>query len=128
MSETIVVPWYATGFRADGFEAALNEIAQVAMHYGASSFQVYRSEDDRYRFQQFVTFEDHLDWERYWEGPEMCAFRARHSGWYQIPVLYAAWRCTAAGSIEPGSAPHRAASASNSAHSPRFEAAEVEAV
>ena len=128
MSETIVIPWYATGLRADRFEVALNEIAQVAMHYGATSFQVYRSEEDRYRFQQFATFQDHLDWERYWEGPEMCAFRARHSGWYQIPVLYAAWRCTAAGSIEPGGAPHRAAAAPEEENGSRLRTAQVQAV
>ena len=28
---TIVVPWYATGFRADGFELALNEVAAASL-------------------------------------------------------------------------------------------------
>ena len=28
----------------------------VAMRYGASSYAVYRSREDRYRFQQFATF------------------------------------------------------------------------
>ena len=32
---TVIIPWYATGFRADAFEAALNEIAPVALRYGA---------------------------------------------------------------------------------------------
>jgi hypothetical protein len=100
MAGTVIVPWYATGFRADGFEQALNEIAAVALRYGASSYTVYRSSDDRYRFQQLAHFDEHVDWERFWDGPEMTDFRTRHSSWYQIPVLYGWWDCTAAGGIE----------------------------
>ncbi len=99
MSGTVIVPWYATGFRANGFEQALNEIAAVALRYGASSYAVYRSRDDRYRFQQLAHFVEHVEWERFWDGPEMIDFRTRHSGWHQIPVLYGWWDCTAAGSV-----------------------------
>jgi hypothetical protein len=96
---TVIVPWYATGFRADGFEAALNEVATVALRYGASSYAVYRQRDDRYRFQQLIHFEEYMDWERYWEGPEMIDFRALHSSWYQVPVLYGWWDVTASGAV-----------------------------
>jgi hypothetical protein len=96
---TVIVPWYATGFRAEGFEAALNEAAAVALRYGASSYAVYRQRDDRYRFQQLAHFERYVDWERYWEGPEMIDFRVRHSSWYQIPVLYGWWDLTASGAV-----------------------------
>ena len=99
---TVIVPWYATGFRADGLEAALNEIAPLALRYGASAYAVYRYRDDRYKFQQFATFEREVDWERYWEGREMTDFRARHSGWYQVPVLYGWWDLTASGSLVLG--------------------------
>jgi hypothetical protein len=100
MAGTVIVPWYATGFRSDPFEVALNEIAAVALRYRASSYAVYRSRDDRYRFQQFAAFAEHLDWERFWDGPEMTDFRVRHSGWYQVPVLYGWWDLTAGASIE----------------------------
>jgi hypothetical protein len=100
MSGTVIVPWYATGFRANDFEQALNELAAVALRYGASSYTVYRSREDRYRFQQLTHFDEHVAWERYWDGPEMVDFRTRHSGWYQIPVLYGWWDRTAAGSID----------------------------
>jgi hypothetical protein len=99
MAGTVIVPWYATGFRADGFEEALNEVAAKALRYGASSYAVYRSRDDRYRFQQFAAFEDKIDWERFWEGPEMAYFRTAHSSWYQVPVLYGWWDCTVHGAI-----------------------------
>jgi hypothetical protein len=96
---TVIVPWYATGFRAEGFEAALNEIAAVALRYRASSYAVYRARDDRYRFQQFAYFERYVDWEHYWEGPEMIDFRVLHSSWYQVPVLYGWWDLAASGAI-----------------------------
>ncbi|HEY5262620.1 MAG TPA: hypothetical protein VIJ33_10925 [Solirubrobacteraceae bacterium] len=100
MAGTVIVPWYATGFRSDGFEEALNEVAAAALRYGASSYAVYRSKDDRYRFQQFAQFAEHIDWERFWDGPEMTDFRVRHSGWHQVPVLYGWWDLTAGASIE----------------------------
>ena len=101
MAGTVVIPWYATGFRGNAFEEALNEIAAVALRYGASSYAVYRARDDRYKFQQFASFEDHVDWERYWDGPEMRLFRSSHSSWYQVPVLYGWWDTTAAGAVAP---------------------------
>ena len=91
MAGLVIVPWYATGFRADRFSVALQEVAANALRYGATSYAVYRSAGDRYRFQQLAAFERKLDWERYWEGPEMTYFRTVHSSWYQVPVLYDWW-------------------------------------
>jgi hypothetical protein len=99
MAGTVIVPWYATGFRGNDLEEALNTVAAAALRYGASSYGVYRARDDRYRFQQFATFEDHLDWERYWQGPEMTDFRIRHSSWFQVPVLYGWWDQTAGANL-----------------------------
>ncbi len=88
MAGAVHIPWYATGFRGDGFEEALREIAPVALRYGATSYTVYRYRDDRYKFLHSATFEDKLDWERYWYGPEFTRFRTIHQGWYQVPVVY----------------------------------------
>jgi hypothetical protein len=96
---TVIIPWYATGFRGDRFEQALNTIAAAALRYGASSYAVYRARDDRYKFQQLAAFEDKVQWERYWEGTEMVDFRVRHSGWYQVPVTYSWWDLTAGGAV-----------------------------
>ena len=85
---SVHIPWYATGFRGDKLEAALAEVAPVALRYGATGYQVFRYRDDRYKFLQTATFEEKLDWERYWSGPEMTRFRTVCSGWYQVPVLY----------------------------------------
>jgi hypothetical protein len=112
MAGVVIVPWYATGFRGAKMEAGLNEMSAVALRYGASSYRVYRSRDDAYRFQQVLQFADHVDWERYWEGPEMIDFRVRHAGHYQIPVLYGWWELTAEGEI-PAPAPAGAAAPTN---------------
>jgi hypothetical protein len=102
MAGTVIVPWYATGLRGDDFQVALNQVAAVALRYGASSYAVYRSRDDRYRFQQLAVFEEHIDWERYWESQEMTFFRASHSSWYQVPVLYGWWDLTVHGIVTEG--------------------------
>ena len=85
----VLVPWYATVFRADKFAVALQEIAPVALRYGASEYSVYRSRDDTYRFLQMATFEDKADFDRYWYGEEFSIWRADYTSWYQVPVLYA---------------------------------------
>jgi hypothetical protein len=102
---TVVIPWYATGFRAEQFGRDLTKVAAAALRYGASSYAVYGSRDDKYRFQQFARFNDYLDWERYWDGPEMIYFRASHSSWYQVPVLYGWWDELAAGAVEDAELP-----------------------
>jgi hypothetical protein len=88
MAGVVHIPWYATGLRDDRLAEALGEIAPVALRYGASAYAVHRSRDDRYKLVQMSHFERKLDWERYWLGPEFIDFRARHSSWYQVPVLY----------------------------------------
>ena len=84
----VQIPWYATLFRSDGFEAALREIAPIAMRYGATDYVVYRNRDDMYKYLQCATFEDKSNFEAYWYGPEMIEFRTIYSGWYQVPLLY----------------------------------------
>jgi hypothetical protein len=84
----VQIPWYATVFRGDRLEAALREIAPVALRYGASHYLVYRNRDDMYKFLQVATFETKLDFEAYWEGPEFREFRTIYSSYYQVPVLY----------------------------------------
>jgi hypothetical protein len=88
MAGVIQIPWYATGFRGDKLEAALVELSAIAPRYGATGYALYRSRDDRYRFLQMLDFEDKLDFERYWNGPEFNDFRIVCSGWYQLPILY----------------------------------------
>ena len=84
----VQIPWYATLFRSDAFEAALREVAPLVMRYGATDYVVYRNRDDMYKYTQLATFEDKSQFEAYWYGPEMNSFRTIHSGWYQVPLLY----------------------------------------
>ena len=82
------IPWYATVFRADRFAEALGEIAPLALRFGATDYAVHRSRDDRYKFLQMATFEDKVDFDRYWNGEEFSIWRGDYSGWYTVPVLY----------------------------------------
>jgi hypothetical protein len=102
MAGVVHVPWYATGFRGDDLQAALEEIAPVATRYGATSFQVFRFRDDRYKFLQTAEFETKLDWERYWHGPEFVDFRVNCQGWFQVPIVYQWSDLVTAGVIDAG--------------------------
>ena len=105
MAQGVVhIPWYATGFRGDGLQEALSEIAAVALRYGATRYSVHRGRDDRYKFLQTAQFDSKSDWERYWNGPEFIDFRVIHSSWYQIPVLYGWHDLVAEGRLEPAAA------------------------
>ncbi len=99
MPGSVHIPWYATGFRGDKLEAALAEIAPVALRYGATSYSVYRFRDDRYKFLQTAAFEDKMDWERYWGGPDFTRWRSIHNGWYQVPIVYQWADITAEGAL-----------------------------
>jgi hypothetical protein len=88
MAGVVHIPWYATGFRGDKLAEAVTQGAAASIRYGATQYSVQRSRDDRYKILQMVWFETKLDWERYWEGPEMVTLRANCAGWFQIPVLY----------------------------------------
>ena len=88
MSSVVHIPWYATLFRGDKFAVALQEIAPVALRYGATEYSIYRSRDDTYRFLQMATFANKADFERYWYAEEFSTWRADYSSWYQVPVLY----------------------------------------
>jgi hypothetical protein len=115
---TVIVPWYATGLRADAFEKVLNEVAAAALRYGATSYEVYRARDDRYKFQQLARFEHHLQWDRYWAGPEMTRFRIEHSSWYQVPVVYGWWDRTAGGEIRTETTPPAGNGLPGNGHAP----------
>ena len=88
MAGVVHIPWYATGFRGDALEQALEEISRLSLRYGATSYHVYRYRDDRYKFLQVIAWNDKLDWERYWEGQDLIDFRVINSGYYQVPVVY----------------------------------------
>jgi len=86
--DTFHIAWYATGFRGDKMEQALNDVTATCMRYGASGWSLHRSLDDRYKLLQIVHFVDKIAFERWWHGREMIDFRVIASSWYQVPLLY----------------------------------------
>jgi hypothetical protein len=105
MAGVVNIPWYATLFRGDQFETALKEIAPIALRYGASDYEVMRSNDDRYRFWQFAHFEAKGDFERYYYGPEFNDWRADYASYYQVPVVYTWFDRVVAGEIAANNVP-----------------------
>ncbi len=101
LAGVVHIPWYATGFRGDKFEAALAEVAALATRYGATSYHVYRYRDDRYKFLQVAEFEDKAQWIRYWEGPEFTDWRIANMSYYQVPVIYGMTDIVVAGTMQP---------------------------
>jgi len=104
MAGVVYIPWYATLFRGDKLAAAVTEVAAASIRYGATQYKVHRSRDDAYRITQMVWFETRLEWERYWEGPEMVALRTNHAGHYQVPLVYTWYDELATDVIEPAAA------------------------
>ncbi|HYF25690.1 MAG TPA: hypothetical protein VD931_08140 [Baekduia sp.] len=100
MAAVVHIPWYATVARGDKLEAALAEIAPLAIRFGAKSYALYRYNDDRYKFLQVAEFESKGDWERYWESPDFIDWRIRNSTYYQVPVVYGMTDLVVGGSLE----------------------------
>ena len=101
MAGVVHVQWYAAVLRHETFALEVARVAPMALRYGATQYAVHRSLDDRYRIVQMAWFEDHEDWYRYWDGPEMIEFRVRNSGHYQVPISYAWHDELAAGALGP---------------------------
>jgi hypothetical protein len=99
MTRTVHIPWYATVFRGDKLEQALNEISAVSLRYGATGYAVYRYDDDRYKFLQVFEFASKQDFARFWDGPEFIDFRVLNSSYFQVPVVYGWADQTAADSV-----------------------------
>ena len=93
------LPFYATGFRGDDLEAALGQLAPIALRYGATRYELWRSRDDRYKFLMSIDLESKGDWDAFWFGEEFTDFRAACSGWFQVPLLYAWQDIVAVGQV-----------------------------
>ncbi len=101
MAGVVHVAWYASILRQDAFAADVSRVAPISLRYGATQYAVHRSNDDRYKVLMMTWFESKDDWYRFWDGPEMIAFRRRNSGRYQIPLAYVWHEELVAGSLGP---------------------------
>ena len=82
------LPWYATGFRGDDLEAALQKLTPLCMRFGATRYMLFRSREDRYKFLMSIEFPTKDGWDAFWFSPEFTEMRAACTGWYQVPLLY----------------------------------------
>jgi len=100
MAGVVHLPVYATGFRGDDIEAALQQLAPISLRYGATRYEVFRARDDRYKFLFSMEFDAHADWDAFWFGPEFTDWRTGCSSWYTVPLLYYWQDLVAVGEIE----------------------------
>ncbi len=101
MAGVVHIQWYVTLFRGDAMAAEISQAAALSLRYGATQYQVHRSRDDSYRITQMTWFDSKRDWYRYWDGPEMMAFRRRNSSRFQIPITYVWFDELASGQLGP---------------------------
>jgi hypothetical protein len=101
MAGVVYIPWYATVLRQEMFAEEVSRVAPLVLRYGATKYQVHRSQDDRYKITQMAWFESKRDWYSYWDGSEMIEFRARHAGHYQVPLVYVWHDELASGELGP---------------------------
>ncbi len=99
-SGLVEIRWVANPFRADRFEAAWLPIAEAALDYGARSWALVRSTEDRQVFAQYATFGDRLSFERYWFSEDLAEARAAASGLFQVPVLPVWHEVAGSGSLD----------------------------
>ncbi len=102
MAGLVHIPWYATGLRGDQLERALLDVSATAPRYGATSWQLHRSRDDRHRLLQILAFDSKDDFDRWWSGQEMIDFRVITSSWWQVPVLYVWHDLVGSGGVDAG--------------------------
>ena len=95
----VTIAWHTTPFRGDKFEAAWTPAAEAALDYGASSWALLRSKDDKADFTQLASFPDKKAFERYWYSEEMAEHRAEASGLYEVPILPVWFRVIGAGEL-----------------------------
>jgi hypothetical protein len=88
MAGVVHLPVYATGFRGDDIEAALQQLAPISLRYGAKRYEVFRAREDRYKFLFSMEFDTHGDWDAFWFGEEFTDWRVACSSWFTVPLLY----------------------------------------
>lgn len=101
MAGVVHVQWYATLFRSEDMAREVSRAAALSLRYGATQYQVHRSRDDMYRITQMSWFESKTAWYRYWDGPEMIAFRRRNAARFQVPITYVWFDELASGAMGP---------------------------
>jgi hypothetical protein len=89
----VTITWVANPFRGDRFEELWAPAAATVTKYGARAWAFTRSKDDQLTFIQIATFENKIDFERYWYSDETAEARIACAGLFQVPVLPVWFEC-----------------------------------
>jgi hypothetical protein len=85
--QLVQINWIINPFRAEKFEAIWLPAAEAMLDFGARGWAFLRSGDDPQEFIQLGLFDDKLDFDRYWQSPEITAYRVQVTGLYHVPIL-----------------------------------------
>jgi hypothetical protein len=98
--DTIVeISWITNPFRAEKFAAIWTPAAEAVLDFGARGWAFLRSHDDPQRFVQLGLFDRKIDFDRYWDSPEISECRVRATGLFQVPILPVWYTVEGAGSL-----------------------------
>src|SRR4029078_12910962 len=87
MAEVNVVNWHINPWRADRWYAIWMPALERAPSFGATSFSLYRSEEDHLFFLQTTTWENRGDFDRFWSSDEVAEARQAAFDIYNKPVF-----------------------------------------
>ncbi|MBS1886749.1 MAG: hypothetical protein JSU06_06125 [Actinobacteria bacterium] len=87
MLEVCRLDWHIAPFRGPRWLEAWEPAAAKCVAYGAKSWSLTRSIEDRLAFQQTMVWEQRSEFERYWFSQEIAEARESVVGWYVIPLL-----------------------------------------
>lgn len=86
-AEICNLDWHIVPFRADRWYELWQPAAARMPAFGATSWTMTRSIDDRLAFRQSAVWNSHEDFERYWYSNEIAAARESVIELYDKPLL-----------------------------------------
>ncbi len=81
------ISWHVTPFRSQRWIDAWEPAAQLATKYGATAWEIYRSDEDPLLFRQVTRWENKSDFEAWWYSPEVSEIRSSIIDLYDKPLL-----------------------------------------
>ncbi|MCB0860818.1 MAG: hypothetical protein KDB54_09220 [Solirubrobacterales bacterium] len=81
------ISWHVTPFRSQRWIDRWEPAAAKATDYGATSWEIYRSDEDPLLFRQVTRWEKKSDFEAYWFSEEISAIRSEVIDLYDKPLL-----------------------------------------
>ncbi len=97
----VEVRWAINPFRGDKFQELWTPAAEAALDFGATYWDLMRSQEGQLDFTQHAHFPTKDHWDRYWYSEEISEARAGVQNLYQVPLLPTFHSMVGQGSLAP---------------------------